>query len=237
MSFLEVAQELMGDEATKAAYDADPDAFLAARGFDGLTPAEVAEAVGFVADTLPVEAAARVTDGDAALDGLARLDPATLEPDPETSSDPEAPDLAGAGLWEHDPSGELDVVPPDEAGGDDGGQAGAAPSDEDGSASPFARLSDDEPEPGFGVGWEPGDADDVTAASPEFANLTEHPFDTELDATHLPDLALEASDPINEAIHWADHEAGHEPSDPLDHGSDAHDHAGHDGSDGDHLDL
>jgi len=260
-TFLDLAQDLMVDAGAKAAFDADPDGFLAARGFDGLSPADVGDAVGFVADTLPADAARQLTDPDAGGEGLVRL--ARLEPiDVATEAEPALP--------EHDPSGELDLGDDGDASDDGDGSAGLDPpgqgdpmaadlGDDDLDPDPVAvhHLADDdggidrldesesEPEPGFGVGWEPGDADDVTAASPEFANVLEHPADLDMDVTHVPDLALGATDPIGEAIAWADHEetaaqhaealehdAGHDAV-PDDGTGDHHHDGDHDG----HLDF
>jgi hypothetical protein len=247
-----MAQDLIEDAEAKAAFDADPDAFLAARGFDGLSPADVTDAVGFVADTLPAEAATKLTDADADAEGLTRLaqlDPGELDPE---GVEPEAPPA----FLEHDPSGELDLpeeeqpeAEPEAAeedpmaaptASDDDLEADAAATEAAEENGSFGRVDETEPEPGFGVGWQPGDADDVTAASPEFANVLDHPADLEMDVTHVPDLAFESTDPINEAIGWADHEetAAHDTA-PLEHGG-ADDGAAehHHDADGDgHVDL
>jgi hypothetical protein len=222
VSFLDMAQDLMQDAEAKAAFDADPDGFLGARGFDGLSPDDLSEAVGFVAETLPADAAVTLSDANGPADGLARL--AELSPDDPESIlvDAESPELL-----EQDPSGELDL--PD--GQEDAMAAEHRHGDEPADVDPVAaglgepsQLGEEgghglerlgEPEPGFGVGYEPGDADDVTAASPEFADVLEHPADVDLDVTHVPDLAFAAADPINEAITWADHDEA--ATDPVEH--------------------
>jgi hypothetical protein len=256
-----MAQELMLDVEAKAAFDADPDAFLASRGFDGLSPADVSDAVDLVADTLPAEAAVQLTDTDGDASGLARL--ATFEP-AVVESDALRPDgLEGRvepDFVEHDPSGELDLrLDDDDDGPDepladdaaDGEEPGDEPGDEgdtETEVSRAARSVESEPDPGFGVGYTAEDADDASPAAPEFAHLMEHPLDLTLDATHVADLALDEADPIAEAFtyaeqdatgadHGLDHDPGHHAGhDPVHEGDDHHapdQHADHDG----HLDL
>ena len=250
MSFLDMAQDLMRDAEAKAEFDADPDAFLAARGFEGLSPAEVGDAVGFVADTLPADAARQLTDPEAGTEGLARL--ADLEPGDVLTDEP--PDFL-----EHDPSGELDLpddgAEPDglDASGQEDPMAADAPThdgaDDDLDPDPVAthhvgaeesgfwRPDENEQDPGFGVGYTAEDVDDVSPAAPEVANLAEHPLDLTLDATHVPDLALDAADPISQAFAYAEHDdtAAHH-ADAVEH--DAGDDAAHDdGADHHHHDL
>jgi hypothetical protein len=60
-----------------------------------------------------------------------------------------------------------------------------------------------------------------------------------MDVTHVPDLAFESTDPINEAIGWADHQetAAHDTA-PLEHGADDGATEHHHDADGDgHVDL
>src|SRR5262245_26208949 len=90
-TFLDMARELMHDTAAKAAFDADPEGFLAARGHDGLSPDDLTDAVGFVADTLPPETARALTDPEADGDALARL--AQVEPVVDEPAEPD--DAAG----------------------------------------------------------------------------------------------------------------------------------------------
>jgi len=236
-----MAQDLIEDAEAKAAFDADPDAFMAARGFDGLSPADVTDAVGFVADTLPAEAATKLAGSDPDAGGLTRL----AELDPVELGPEEAELDASSAFLEHDPSGELDL--PEEEQPDP--MAASTASDAELDADPvatataeenggFGRVDEQEPEPGFGVGWQPGDADDATAASPEFASVLDHPADLDMDVTHVPDLAFEATDPISEAITWADHDESGQDTAPLEHDADHegdgdHHDADHDG----HLDL
>jgi hypothetical protein len=97
-TFLDMAQELMHDAAAKAAFDADPTGFLAARGFDGLTPEDLTDAVGFVAETLPPETARALADPEADGDALARLirvEPVVDEPDDDPDDGRDGPGLDG----------------------------------------------------------------------------------------------------------------------------------------------
>jgi hypothetical protein len=254
-TFLEMAQDLVHDAGAKAAFDADPDGFLTEHGFDGLTAADVTDAVGFVADTLPADAARQLTEPDGDGEGLARLaqlDPSDVGSTPETDfldNDPsgelDLPD-GGAGADEPDTgsagTGREATMAANDAGEDDLDPDPVATHDEAAEDGGVARQDESEPQPGFGVGWEPGDADDVTAASPEFANLLDHPADIDLDVTHVPDLAFDATDPINEAITWADHDetaAHHADAVEHDAGHETHDGADqhHDGDHDGHLDL
>ena len=77
-SFLDLARDLRTDATAKAAFAEDPETFLAARGFAALSPEDLTDAVGFVADTLPAPVAAGLAESDAtgleALTPLAELD-------------------------------------------------------------------------------------------------------------------------------------------------------------------
>ena len=253
-TFLEMAQDLVQDAGAKAAFDADPDGFLAERGFDGLTAADVSDAVGFVADTLPADAARQLTEPAGDGGGLARL--AQLDPsDVGSESEPD--------FLDDDPSGELDLPdesagadePGERAEGEEGPMAANDAGDDDLDPDPVAthhvgaeeggfwRPDENEQDPGFGVGYTPEDVDDVSPAAPEVANVLDHPLDLSLDATHVPDLALDASDPISEAFAYAEHDdtaAHHADAVEHDAGHDGHDAGAdhhHDGDHDGHLDL
>jgi hypothetical protein len=57
MSLLDVLRGVMLDPAEQAVYDADPGAYLEQYGYQDVDPADLSEAFGLVADTLPVEQA------------------------------------------------------------------------------------------------------------------------------------------------------------------------------------
>ena len=57
MSLLDVLRGVMLDPAEQAAYNADPSAYLGQYGYDDVDPADLSEAFGLVADTLPPEQA------------------------------------------------------------------------------------------------------------------------------------------------------------------------------------
>jgi hypothetical protein len=57
MSLLDVLRGVMLDPAEQAAYNADPDAYLQRFGYDDVDPADLSEAFGLVADTLPPDQA------------------------------------------------------------------------------------------------------------------------------------------------------------------------------------
>lgn len=127
MSLLDVLRGVMLDPAEQASYNADPHAYLEQYGYDDVDPADLSEAFGLVADTLPPDQAqaawsaapepddstfGTVThdfDGDAAIDG------------PEA----EAPGSAGADEVEVEvPDVEVpDIDVPDVDGAEDAGPA------------------------------------------------------------------------------------------------------------------
>jgi len=186
-TFLDLAQDLIHDSEAKAAFDADPEAFLAARGFADLSPADLADAVGFVAETLPAEAARELTIDDAAdaSDPLARL--ARLEPSDDAADEP-VPSV----LLEGDPSGELDL--PD---GAEVSFAARAPADStsepdaDDDAEMLRRVEEAETEPGFGVGFSAEDADDASPPGSELAEAADHALDVDFEHTHVPEMDLD----------------------------------------------
>ncbi len=57
MSLLDVLRGVMLDPAEQAAYNADPHAYLEQYGYDDVDPADLSEAFGLVADTLPPDQA------------------------------------------------------------------------------------------------------------------------------------------------------------------------------------
>lgn len=71
MSLLDVLRGVMLDPAEQAAYNANPGAYLGQYGYEDVDPADLSEAFGLVADTLPPEEAqvawqaASTPDGDA----------------------------------------------------------------------------------------------------------------------------------------------------------------------------
>ena len=167
-TFLGMAQDLMLDADVKAAFEADPDGFLAARGFDGLSPDDLTDAVGFVAETVPPETARVLTDPDAGGDGLVRLaqvDPvAADDPDPGPGDDP---GFGQPGLDDHagDDADTDDEDEEDEEidlGGSTDGADDPTQLPEDPTHSGFEPFRDDELDSGLGVGYGNEDVDDVS---------------------------------------------------------------------------
>jgi hypothetical protein len=75
MSLLDVLRGVMLDPAEQAAYNADPGAYLARYGYDDVDSADLSEAFGLVADTLPPEVAqaawqASADHGDGSFGGV-----------------------------------------------------------------------------------------------------------------------------------------------------------------------
>jgi hypothetical protein len=236
-SFLGMAQDLLLDADAKAAFEADPDGFLAARGFAGLSPADLADAVGFVADTLPPGPAEALTAPDAGGDALARL--AQIDPVDLAEGAEEVDASEPMVLLETDPSGELDLSEGPEALFDDPiADPGADPTngaetgrDDDSGESDFGRSVEAEADPGFGVGFSVEDADDVLPT--ELADPV-----VDLDATLVPELAVEPGD-VDHALDLVpeDHGGGLHHAD-VEHHDDADAHDGHhDDAPGLDLDL
>jgi len=178
-SFLGVARDLMLDADAKAAFGADPDGYLAARGFDGLSPADVTDAVGFVAETLPPGPAAALTDPDGGEDALtlarlAQLDPtevADMQPSPDTDVDAEVtgPEEGfDADLADEEVTVDVDQDEDDEDG--DALSAFVDPATDptqlagDGTDTGYEPFRGDEVSSGFGVGYDNEDVDDVSPA-------------------------------------------------------------------------
>src|SRR5262245_66604390 len=69
MSLLDVLRGVMLDPAEQAAYNADPSAYLERFGYDDVDPADLSEAFGLVADTLPPAQAPAAWEAAAAPDG------------------------------------------------------------------------------------------------------------------------------------------------------------------------
>jgi hypothetical protein len=64
MSLLDVLRGVMLDPAEQAVYDADPGAYLEQYGYQDVDAADLSEAFGLVADTLPVEVARAAWTGE-----------------------------------------------------------------------------------------------------------------------------------------------------------------------------
>jgi len=121
MSLLDVLRGVMLDPAEQTAYNADPSAYLGRFGYDDVDPADLSEAFGLVADTLPPDQAqaaweaASTPDGDAFGAVTADFDSdngAEPPPGPDTEGD-----LVGPGEVEAEPAlsfgqGEADDGPP-----------------------------------------------------------------------------------------------------------------------------
>lgn len=64
MSLLDVLRGVMLDPAEQAVYDADPGAYLGQYGYEDVDPADLSEAFGLVADTLPAHQAQAAWTGE-----------------------------------------------------------------------------------------------------------------------------------------------------------------------------
>ncbi|MGQ0802933.1 MAG: hypothetical protein ACT4PI_03595 [Actinomycetota bacterium] len=107
-SILDVARELVDSPDAKAAYADDPAGFMAARGLDGLSDAEIEEAVGFVADAMPAPVARQLVSPPGPVTDplpLARVAAATSMEVAVLEAEPGTVDLTALA----DPSGQLDL--------------------------------------------------------------------------------------------------------------------------------
>ncbi len=220
MSLLDVLRAVMLDPAEQAAYNADPSAYLGHYGYDQVDPADLREAFGLVADTLPPDQAHAAwaaagtgpfgalgdLDGDGHLDhptfdaaDLDAHDVAAPPPDPAPGHDPLASQAGGHAAALSFGLGD---------GADDGGllghDAGAFPAHDDAF--------------GGGFGDHHGGAEDAGPLAGLFGDLPDH----------------HDGDPL-------DHDQASAGFEHDDHGGFADDHAGfvddHHGGLADHAGL
>lgn len=154
-TFLGMAQDLMLDPDAKAAFEADPDGFLVARGFDGLSPDDLADGVAFVAETLPPGAAQALSGPEGEGDALARLaqvDAGEAAPEEPLDAEPDRDDEDD----EDEEGEEIDL------GGFADGAADPTQLPDDPTHSGFEPFRDDEADSGLGVGYGNEDVDDVS---------------------------------------------------------------------------
>ena len=104
MSLLDVLRGVMLDPAEQAAYNADPGAYLERYGYDDVDPADLSEAFGLVADTLPADQAQAAWDASTVADNgsfgtvTADFDADTTEADlPATDGVAEGPSTGDPG--------------------------------------------------------------------------------------------------------------------------------------------
>jgi hypothetical protein len=197
---LDVLRDVVLDPAEQAAFTADPATYLAEYGYDGVSPDDLSEAFGLVADTLPPDVAQAV---------------AAAAPPPSSAPEAEFAVGEGDGAAFGDVNGDFDTVAlggpdtfpdadADDLRFDEGDTAGEAPEVGDrpaafGEGSDDFELADDssagfypEPDPDFG-GVE-AEVETVWAVDPEPA--PDYP-DDDLDApdTFAPDDAGLGDDP------------------------------------------
>jgi hypothetical protein len=166
MSLLDVLRGVMLDPAEQAVYNADPGAYLARYGYDDVDSADLSEAFGLVADTLPPEVAqaawqASADHGDGSFGGVTpEFDSqvgvdAAPEPDagPPVGGDGEPEPALSFGYGEADftDAGTADLTAAEAGAGSDDG-AGL----DDASVGPTGASGDD---------IDPDDVDDVGEAA------------------------------------------------------------------------
>ena len=116
MSLLDVLRGVMLDPAEQAAYNADPNAYLEQYGYDDVDPADLSEAFGLVADTLPADQAqAAMSTAPPVSDTTFGADTADFDVEPGLGDTRVAPGDAEVDLDEPEPA---PLVPGDQAGSD-----------------------------------------------------------------------------------------------------------------------
>ena len=180
MSLLDVLRGVMLDPAEQAVYDADPGAYLGQYGYQDVDPADLSEAFGLVADTLPADQAMAAWTGESGPESP------TLGDD-TTDFDVGGPDDPSLG----DPLAEAG-----ELGGLDGSDDGS--DDEDGDLDSGPGDLDDEPL-SFGLGEQdeveaPGLGDDPDAGDDLGLFGTAAPDDTGADDIDVTGFGDDLSD-------------------------------------------
>lgn len=186
MSLLDVLRGVMLDPAEQAAYNADPRAYLEQYGYDDVDPADLSEAFGLVADTLPPDQAqaawSAATEPDDSTFG-------TVTQDFDGSSDAIAGDAGTA-----DVADTLD----DSTGGvvDPAGVDAEADADAEGAVGPMLSFGEgddgaaDIDDPTFGEAAGTGDVS-ALAADPDI-DTQDVGTDTDLDQADDFDSAFDA---------------------------------------------
>lgn len=116
-TFLEVVELLLSDDDAKSTYAENPDGFLDQHGLGGLDSADVADAMLYASDSLPLPVAARL-DADAGLESVAQLDleanGLTLEREPialdDIAPDDVEPDVGADVDFDTDPGGATEAA-------------------------------------------------------------------------------------------------------------------------------
>ena len=234
MSLLDVLRGVMLDPAEQAAYNADPHAYLEQYGYDDVDPADLSEAFGLVADTLPPDQA------QAAWTAAPEPDDSTfgtVTQDFDGDAGIDAPDDSGTGAPDVDVP-EVDVpdldVPDVEAPDVDGAEE-AGPALSFGEGDGVADIDD----PTFGDAAEAasgGGRSSETDVDGDIAGLTsvdddaDSAFDEGFDDGGF---ASTFDDDLSDGI---DAGTGH-GDDGADDGVDDFDHTGLDDADPDDLDI
>jgi hypothetical protein len=182
MSLLDVLRGVMLDPAEQAAYNANPAAYLGRYGYEDVDPADLSEAFGLVADTLPPEQAqvawqaASTPDGDAFgavtadFDSDGGLEEPAVDlagPEVAVADDPYADTTLSFGQGEAaDGPPAPDAVVPDPAEGSPGDGEPGEPGDGafGPEAGPGAEVDD---EGGFGLDADDGPDDDGLDDGPD----------------------------------------------------------------------
>lgn len=183
VSLLDVLRGVMLDPAEQAVYEADPAAYLQQYGYEGVDPADLSEAFGLVADTLPADQALGAYTG---------------------GTGPEVPTMGGdttdfdiepaADLGEGGPVDELDAVPgpdddhdvaahggepdiADDLTGDFTGDIDGGFGDGDDTPGIGTDLGGDAPDLSFGRGVDVGEAADTDLAAAGATGADDAPGD------------------------------------------------------------
>ena len=171
MSLLDVLRGVMLDPAEQAVYDADPGAYLEQYGYQDVDAADLSEAFGLVADTLPADQAMAAWTGESGpespLLGDDTVDFDVGDPDSDALSPGDDAGDPAHDLDDLDTHDDLDDVGDEPAlsfglGDDDGSDAGDPGSDDlDADLGLFGTAAPDDTDTIAADGAEPGGAAEV----------------------------------------------------------------------------
>lgn len=221
MSLLDVLRGVMLDPAEQAVYEADPRAYLGQHGYEDVDDADLSEAFGLVADTLPAEQARAAFTGEVGPD-VPTLGEDTTDFDVATVPEPTDVDDASAAVDDFDDLDDADGDAADDDLGDAFGGGVDADADDTNDTDAGDGIDDgfEDGALSFGRGDDDGtdalgDADDPGVfGSAADADSSADLSDADLDDTDLDDGFDEGG------VLTGDHDAALDLDDALAHDAD-----------------
>lgn len=215
MSLLDVLRGVMLDPAEQAVYEADPRAYLGQHGYDDVDDADLSEAFGLVADTLPAEQARAAFTGEVGPD-VPALGEDTTDFDVAAVPEPTDVDDASPAVDDFDDLDGGDDTADDDLGDAFGGGVDAGTDDDtddaddglDEGALSFGRGDDDGADV-LGDAADPGVFGSAADADPGADDLSDDGFD---------DNGFDDGDAFDEGgVLTGDHDAALDLDDALAH--------------------